>query len=71
MRDIIFKKQFENTFNETIEHLYDVEGYEPIEVKSLGKYGYRINTNHLYKIITNKDIYFLEGGKVVNYPKSI
>lgn len=71
MRDIFLKKQFEDAHNETIEILFDIEGYEPIEVKPLGQYGYRINTNHLYKVITNKNIYFLEDGKLVTNPKSI
>lgn len=69
MRDIFIVKQFEDNYKETIEALFDVEGYEAKEVKPLGQYGYRINTNHLYKLITNKDIYFIEDGKITKNPQ--
>lgn len=64
MRTILVNKEFEDKYQEKILCLQDLEGYEPKEVKPLGKYGYRINTNHLYKIITEDNVYFVIDGKV-------
>ncbi len=65
MRTIFVRKPFGYEYGEEIVGLFDLEGYEAKEVKPLGIYGYRINTNHLYKLITEKNIYFIEDGKVV------
>ena len=68
MRDILVRKEFEDKYDEKIITVMDIEGFEGKEIKPLGKFGWKINTSHTYKILTDRSIYFLEDGKVVNIP---
>lgn len=69
MRTIFLRKPFEDKTKETIVKFFNMEGYEGKEVKPYYEYGYKINTNYLYRFTTDKgNIYFVEDGDVTETP---
>ena len=69
---IVFSSKLEkDTNSKTLEAIFDIEGYEGVEVQPYHRYMYNLNQKHTYRLDFDDKVLFWENGKIVKIPSFV